>query len=444
MKRLTEFISGVAAMLFQLAFTAWMFCLSEINFNFDALGLNYVLLGAILIAAWLADRFLLGRGVAVPVLAGVQLIFVAAGVWAFVSSAVIEPFVLRTVILNCIFYSIGFVIAIFVAWEPVTHIGILLRLDALVIMTVIIMALDAILGLMGAAATQTVCLAALAFCVLSAVSLRSGALEGRGSAVEGSPALGRIMLFTVVGVIAAMAAAVIAFAAGGVRSFSEFLLSLIRSAWQLIKAFLLWLYQLIERFILWLTSLFDPGPAGPIEMESMEGMGDMEMDMGTASLPGWVYWVLIALAVCAAAYILFRLRKVRTVRVKLQRSYVVSAKRENGFTAELRRLWKKLREALRFRVNCLCYARSAPGLLVLCERRAPEPCRRQCHESGEAFLRRLADEGCESGGEALAELAGAVERCFYSPAAEKVSRELARAVRRVKYKKFEKPDKAAA
>ena len=51
MKRLTEILSGSAAVLFQVALTGWMFSLSEINFEFVSMELNYIYLSLLMLAA---------------------------------------------------------------------------------------------------------------------------------------------------------------------------------------------------------------------------------------------------------------------------------------------------------------------------------------------------------------------------------------------------------
>ena len=52
MRRFTEILSGSAAMLFQVALTGWMFALSEINFDFVTMELNYILLSAVMLLGY--------------------------------------------------------------------------------------------------------------------------------------------------------------------------------------------------------------------------------------------------------------------------------------------------------------------------------------------------------------------------------------------------------
>ena len=111
MKRFAEILSGSAAVLFQMALTGWMFALSKINFDFVVMELNYLLLCAILLAAYFINMAVIRRGVPVPVFAIIESGLVAAGAFAFVKSVHLEPFALRTVIINCVIYCLGFAAA---------------------------------------------------------------------------------------------------------------------------------------------------------------------------------------------------------------------------------------------------------------------------------------------------------------------------------------------
>ncbi len=434
MKRFTEILSGSAAVLFQVALTGWMFALSEINFDFETMRLNYILLSAVMLGAYYLNIVIMRRGLPVPLFVLIELAFVAAGIFAFVRSVYLVPYELRTVILNCIIFCLGFAVTAFLSWSPTNQNGILLRFDALAVMIVIMLVLDHVLVIPGARGALNMCYVTLVLTVLSAVSLKSGSLAGRGGAVEGNPALGRIMLFVVAGVIALLALLVVIYAASGVKSFSEFLLSAINLCIDAVKTALIYLYGLLERFVRWLSQF---AKDTPMESVGMPGVGSVvtepteDVDI---SIPVWIYYVLAAIAAAVLAFILFRMRKVRTVKVASRAVVVTKLRRESGLAKALRELWQKLKAALRFRWNCLRYRRSAAGLLVWCEKKAPEPLARRTDESGERFLLRL---GMSLGGEAantLSELAGLVERSFYSPSSVKAPAGLYKAVKKTKFK----------
>ena len=83
----------------------------------------------------------------VPLFVTLQLLLLAAGIFAFVKSIAIEPYELRTVIINCIIYCLGFAVAAYLSWMPTNHNGVLLRFDALAIMIVVMLALDHVIGM---------------------------------------------------------------------------------------------------------------------------------------------------------------------------------------------------------------------------------------------------------------------------------------------------------
>lgn len=434
MKRFTEILSGSTAVLFQVAFTGWMFALSEINFDFVSMELNYALLSAVMLCAYYINMLMMRRGVTVPVFAVVEIVLVAAGAYAFVKSVYIEPLVTRTVVMNCIIYCLGFAVAAFIAWSPTNQNGILLRFDCLAIMSIILIVLDDILSMPGAQGALSMCWVCLALTVLSSISIKSGALMGRGSAVEGNAAMGRILLFVLFGIMGGIAVLVVIFAASGVKSFSEFLLKLITTVFEALKTAFLFIYGLVERFLLWLAQFMDDAP---MEAMPMEPGVNMTVSMGeetVGAVPVWLYYALGAIAVGILVYIIFRMRKYRTVKVVSRVRVVTKVRRESGLGKALRELWERLCTELRFRFNCLRYRRSAPGLLVWCEKRADENLKRRCGESGERYLLRL---GHSLGGEAesvLSELAELVERSFYAPAPVNVPQGLYRAIKKTKFK----------
>ncbi len=434
MKRITEYLSGSTAVLFQVALTGWMFALSEINFDFVYMELNYFLLSAVLLGAYCINTIVMRRGIGVPLFVSLQILLVAAGVFAFVKSAVIEPYELRTLIINCIIYCLGFAVAAFLSWMPTNQSGILLRFDALAVMIIIMMALDHIIGMPGARGSIAMCGVCILLCLLSAVSIKSGALLGRGGAVEGNPALGRIMLVVVAVLMGAMAILVVVFAAGEVKSISEFLLNIVTACVGAVKAALLWLYSLLERLVLWLTQFMKDTPMESVGMPAAGGAAPELMEEVDVSLPRWLWAVPVAIAVAALAFFVFRLRKYKAVKLTVRSHVVTKVHRESGLMEALRELWKKLKTELAFRFNCVRYRRSSAGLLVWCEKKCPRELSRRSGESGESFLLRLG-EGL--GGEeerSLAALALLVQRSFYSPKPQTVPKELYKSIKKIRFK----------
>ncbi len=434
MKRFTEYLSGSAAVLFQVALTGWMFALSEINFDFVSMELNYLLLSAVMLGAYYLNSIVMRRGLSVPLFALLQVFILAAAVFAFVKSARTEPYELRTIIINCIVYCLGFAVVVFLSWNPTNQNGILLRFDALAMMIVIMLVLDHVLYMPGARQCLNMCFISLIITILSAVSLRSGALLGRGSAVEGNPALGRIMLIVVAAAMGVLALLVIIFAAGEVKSFSEFLLKIINICISAVKTVLLWIYSLLERFLLWLSQFMKDTPMESIGAETVGGMPDAPMEETELSLPRWLYAIPAAIVLAVFAYIVFRLRKMKAVTLRTRSHVITKVRRESGLMEALRALWARMKGEMLFRFNCLRYRRSSAGLLVWCQKKCPKELSRRTGESGESFLLRIGKSLGEEGESHLASLAELVQRSFYSPKPEKVPKELYKAIKKLRFK----------
>lgn len=434
MRRFTEYLSGAAVVLFQVALTGWMFVLSEVNFDFSHMKLNYIQLSALMLAAYALNLIMLRRGVSVPVYAAVQVFVVAGGVFVFIRAAEMEPFVLRTLVINCIVYCIGFVVTAMVAWVPTDQNGMVRRFDILAAMIALMLVLDHLLGFPGADGAVGMCCFSLLLTLLASVSLKSGALAGRGSAVHGNPVFGRILLFAVFGLIALIALLVLLYAASGIGSFSEFLIGILTACFEGIKAAFRMIVRLLDRLAQWLSQFSDDTSMEPLEMEGMGSLTLPPMEETEIVMPVWIYYLLAAAVFAVIAFVVFRLRKLRAAKIRPRVAVIVEARRESGLKAALRDFWKMLYGEMRFRFQCLRYRRSSAGLLVWCEKRAPEELRRSDNESGECFLRRLGKALGEGAEQTLAELACFVERSFYSPIPVEIPSELYKRVKRIEFK----------
>ena len=143
------------------------------------------------------------------------------------------------------------------------------------------------------------------------------------------------------GLIALLA---VVYASSGVKSFSEFLLSIIKTCLGAVKSVFLYLYSLLERFLLWLSQF-----AKDTEMEAVGnqmGMGDVAVEgpqQIELSVPGWVYAIFAVIALAVIVYILFKLRKLKTAKISSRPVAMTKVQRQSGFTAALRELWNKLK-----------------------------------------------------------------------------------------------------
>ena len=189
MKRFTELLSGSSVMLFHAALTGWIFCLSKINTDFEAMSLNYLPLCAALLLAYYLDRLMLHMGVPVPVFAVAQIVFVGLSAWMFTKCIYILPFKTGAVVMNCIIYCMGFLIACYVAWMPTNENGVLMRFDALAVMLIILLVLDHVLVLPAAGGATAMCGVCMALMLASGISMRSGRLSLNRARMPSIPAI---------------------------------------------------------------------------------------------------------------------------------------------------------------------------------------------------------------------------------------------------------------
>lgn len=435
MKRSTELICGSSIMLFHGAVTAWLFCLASIDNTFERMELSLPLLCGLLLSAYFVLYFILEKSLPIPVIAAVLLIFTAAGIYAFISTTRLQPSSTVNMVICGIFYVTGFPTAAYAAWEGVRPAGITLRFDITAALIILLLVIDNVRDLPYFTPALLACSAALLLSLLGIASWKAGS-SGRGASVEGDPAAGRIMTviaFVIVGLIAAAAAV---FISGRVQSFSQLCLETIKLIVSAIKSVLGFILGLIYRFLLWLSGFFTPDKMdGAFENDQPVFTPDTSIS-GEAELPGWLWLIPVLIAACLIALLVYKLRHVKASKLHRRRRAATASKRGRKPGNPSDSLMYKLKARLLYRLRCIKYRRTAPGLLAYCERKAPADMKRKHGESGEAFLLRLSGE-LESPElcSALIQLAEYVEKSFYSPQTSLVPQQLFLSIRRERFVK---------
>lgn len=435
MKRSSEILSSVAAVLFHVALGGWLFCLSVISFDFEGMGLNFLLLSLAAVAAYGINCFLLKRGVPAPLYVVVQAVMTAAGAWLFVKTLYLEPFVLRTAVISCVIYCFVFPSTAYIAYFGVGKNGMLLRFDLLAVLMILLLLLSYFKDMPAFSSTLTMCALALAVTILAQISERAGRFSSGGSKVQGSAVGARVLLGAAFAFVLLLTGVITLLAFSGVESVSRFFAQVLTAAANGVKSALVFLYRQLERFMVWLASMMDDAPmeAAGVGMGA-GGAAPIDYGEGELELPAWLAYAAAAVGAALFAWVLFRLRRSglkKTGGRRLLRR--VSAKRENGLSPALAGLFAAMGERLRYRIDCVRYRRTAPGLLVYCEKKAGKEQSRREGESGEEFLLRLARRREGEDASTLRSLAEAVERTFYSPRPAPVSRELYAAVKKLKF-----------
>ncbi len=415
MKRSAIIISGSCAVVFQVALTAWFFCMSSINFRFDALGLDLLALCAVPLVLYYVNLFLLERSVSVPFYMSTQLLFLSIGIFVFLKTSTIEPFVTRTMVINGFVYAITFVVAAYTAWEGPGTAGLLMRFDILAVMIMLLLLLNQVRVLPAFGSTAAMCGSAAVLTLLAIISNRAGNI-GKGAKVQGNSAVGKL-LFGAAFVITLLTAAFAAvFVSGSFKNVSQFLVKIAAMILSGIKSVLLFMWRILERFLLWLSEIFAPETVSAPPEELM-GIAMPELPpQPEAELPGNALVFVVIVAAALIAFVIFRLRHVHVGKLSRKAVIIETGERHGGVNPALLQLLAKLRGALMFSIDRLRFRKSPAALLILCEKRASAKLKRKTTESGSCYLRKLAvlceDRELAKAVEKLAEL---VELSFYSP-----------------------------
>lgn len=191
------------------------------------------------------------------------------------------------------------------------------------------------------------------------------------------------------------------------------------AVWNIVLSVLGFIADLLERFFLWLAS-FAPEIEGDIEIDPTEGINlPAEEAVQTGFDPTWLFCVLL---VCAAAVLFIYLIRRKTRLTAHGRVSATKVSSESvGLRFALKRLFEKLRNALRLARALKRKRRTPAGIYLRVSKCAVRP---QSCETAKEYLLRLAAHECVDTSEsaALAELADAVNRQLYSLSGDEVFR----------------------
>ena len=431
MRTPNRLLGVIAVAVFFTALSGWFFCLSRINSEFDAMHLRILPLLLAPLAAVAADALLVRRGVSLRLYLVVQALLVAGAAFLFPRCISLTPYKLRTVVLNCVLYCMTFPATAFAAYEPPKKESLLTLFDLSAAGIAVLLIIGSIRPLPALEDACVLGAVSLGCVLLALVAERAGRVRNGQESVRGSGAGGGIML-------GVLFAAVVALTAGGAAVLSVGLqrtaAAVVAAMRWLLGAFLSavrFLYRILLVIAEWLSGFLREQPGLDAPGQEMPMMPEFGMDQIPLTVPSWFLWVVVGIAAALFLLVLLLLRRRRLSRAAfVLRTQTVRARRSGGFGAALRSLLRKLCAALRFRALCILRRNTAAGLLVWCERHAPGPDARRTGESGEAFLRRLAEKPEAS---ALRDLAALVERSFYAPGGAVVPAALRRSVRQIRF-----------
>ena len=302
----------------------------------------------------------------------------------------------------------------------------------MVVLLIVLLLIDNLLVLMLVQPVMYTCFAAIALSLFSLVSQR--AEQGKTEKNSSSPLAGRVLVAALLFLILLIAFGLVSIAASGTQSLSQALFELIKWLGTGLKTLGSTIMNALERFLTWLVSFL------PEEnFDTLEDSFEPSTMEGTYKSPGipipkWVWYILGALGALGLLRFFLSMLKERVGEEKAPAYTVPRSTRSGTLLSGLKELFSLLRGKLLFRITCIRGRKTAPGLLLWCEKHAPKDARRKQGESGSAFLLRLSQRNLpEVHSAALRELAGLVEKYFYSPASISLSPELYRLVRKIKF-----------
>jgi len=431
MKSSTQWISGASVIIFFVAGAVWLLCLSKINTDFSVMRINYIYLLLAALAAYIVNTLLMRRGISLQIYAAVQIVMMAGAVFVFLRSVTLEPLMLRTMIINCVLYVLIFPVSGFFAYEAPKNSTLLVTFDLSASLMAILLILDHLMHFPAAGAATVMCVISLLFSLLALIAERSGRIHVGRDNVSGSLVSGKLMLAVLFAAVVGLTAAIAAVASVGIRRASAGIVAAILLLWSVILSVLRWLYRMFEQFMYWLSQFFEPVEADVMPATEAAPPVDISIEVVEATLPPWLTWAAIGIAVAFVIFCFWKLRNHKFNRVMHEQlRKPTSAHRKNGAGQALRWALQQFFDNLQFRLHCILRRNTVPGLLIWCERNSDKENARRPGESGEAFLRRLADTPER---EALTELADLVEQAFYAPGTAAVPAGLPRRIRRIRF-----------
>lgn len=433
MKKATQILSGCAMATAYTGFLSWLFCISQLEAEFTRLSMAPHLMALFYIAVFLFNSFLSQRNAPLALYVGLQLILGAAAIGLFFLTAAMEPFSKGIMIFISIFLVAGVFGCGYGAEEDFTPKKLIFYFDSMLVLLIILMLLDHLLGLVLARQVMYTCFAAIAlslFCLIAQRAAREKAsLQG-----SGAPLLGRVLLGVLLAVILLLAFGLISFAAAGTQSLSEALFELLKWCGSTLKSLGIAFMNALERFMTWLVSFLPEEKfdtlEGSVETSTIEG----SHKSNHISIPRWVWYIIGTLVGLLLIKFFLSMLKERVGEDKAEAHTITQSTRSGTLFSGLKELLSILRAKITFRIACIRGRKTAPGLLLWCEKHVPKSARRQPDESGPAFLRRLSRLDLpDTQKKALLELGQAVEESFYSPVSPPLSPELYSLIRKIKF-----------
>ena len=424
MKRSTVIISGIS----RAAFSAAVFCAFEVFF-----ALITEVQGALISPVWpfiglgivyIFGRVAAARGMKPLVYTGFVILIAAAEIAALQLLFDVPGNVLRFRVLMGLCFAICAAVMAKGAVSESSPAVYTHRFDACLIVLLLMILAGHYLEIKAVPSAMAMSLAALVLLLAAIIALRT---ENNGAAGNRAGALIPTALFIVV-IIAALLIG--AFGSSGAGSAAAGIVSGIKAVFSATGAGLAFLWGRWKALCAWIATLFAPDEYVPENIIEPDIPPDLPEPSELTRASIIVFYILTALLIAAVLFAIIRvLSRARFKRSSRIREENRAALRTGGFWSAVKELLGAVRLKLSYRAACVRHRMTPAGLLAWCEAKNRRKMKKLPSESGEAYLKRLA--ACCSGDDcaALTELAGLVERSFYSRDGASVDARLYKAVR---------------
>ena len=431
MKR--QLLSGFSMVLSYSAFVCWLFAFSHIQNECEYLAISPLLLALFYYLVYLLDLWMSRKTVSLALYVGTQLFLALCSIFVFLGISTMIPFHRGTMIFLGIFLAGGVFACGYAASDPIQPKNLIFYFDSVIVLMILLLLLQHLHPLFMVKEVLLLCFLAMVMDMLSLILFRT-----EGSAITGqkqsAARAGRWAVGGILALILLVAGLFIAFAASGTRSLSMALLQAAKWLWGILRSLGEFLFDLLERLVRWLVQFLPATTAEPMEAESIPTMEGSAVSGSAAVIPHWIYY--IAGAILAIFLIRFLLSMVREKAGSEQADSpaTVATRRSGTLSSGLRQMFRDIKSYLVYCKTRLTYRNTAPGLLLLCQRRASGAKKRHAGESGPAFLIRLSAEmTSEPHRLALEELSRLLEQTFYSSTVPPVPKQLSKAIRSCKF-----------
>ncbi len=434
MKRSTTVISAAA----RAAFSAAVFCAFEVFFALIA-----EVQGALISPVWpfiglgviyAFGRAASARGMRPLVYTGMVILIAAAEIAALQLLFEVPGDVLRFRVMIGLCFAICAAVMAKGAVSESSPVVYTHRFDACLIVLLLMILAGHYLDIKAVPSAMAVSLAALVLLLAAIIALRT---ENNGAAGNRAGVIIPIALFVVV---VAAALLIGAFGSDGAGSAAAGIVSGIKAVSGAIGAGLAFLWDRWKALCAWIATLFAPSEYVPENIIQPDVPPDLPEPAELTRASVIVFYMLTALLIAAVLFAIIRiLSRARFKRSRRVREENRAAVRTGGFWSAVKELLSAVRLKFSYRAVCVRNRNTPAGLLAWCEAKNRRKMKKLPSESGEAYLKRLA--ACCSGDDcaALTELAGLVERSFYSRDDASVDARLYKAVRSCRFDTENRP-----